>query len=100
MRCAVDRLVGGGQALVRRRVLAELHGGRAQVGRHALQARGSRLEVHPPLRGGRVETTGGSATASRYTQPSRRRVGGLGGRRKACSATAAVVTPRAQPQQS
>ena len=65
MRCAVDRLVGGGQALVRRRVLAELHGGRAQVGRHALQARGSRLEVHPPLRGGRVETTGGSATASR-----------------------------------
>eukprot|EP00964_Phaeocystis_antarctica_P007786 scaffold4187_cov57-Phaeocystis_antarctica.AAC.7 len=27
----------------------ELHWGRAQVGRHALQARGSRLEVHPPL---------------------------------------------------
>ena len=41
---AVDRLVGGGQALVCRRVLAELHGGRAQVDRHALQARGSQFE--------------------------------------------------------
>ena len=42
----MDRLVGGGQVLVQRRVLAELHGERAQVDRL----------VHRPLRGGRVET--------------------------------------------
>ena len=48
----VDRLVGGGQVLVQRRVLAELHGERAQVDRL----------VHRPLRGGRARP-GGRATA-------------------------------------
>ena len=61
----VDRLVGGGQVLVQWRVLAELHGGRAQVDRH----------VHPPLRGGRFETGWQSHSLS---ERSRRRVGDLG----------------------
>eukprot|EP00964_Phaeocystis_antarctica_P128746 scaffold92556_cov63-Phaeocystis_antarctica.AAC.1 len=47
----------GGQVLVRRRVLAELHGGRAQVGRHALRSSSNFVEV--------ASRPGGSATASR-----------------------------------
>ena len=61
----VDRLVGGGQVVVQRQVLARLHGGRAQVDGH----------VHPPLRGGRVESRWQSHNLS---ERSRRRVGDLG----------------------
>ena len=61
----VDRLVGGEQVLVLRRVLDELRGGRTQVDCH----------VHRSLHGGRVESGWQSHSLS---ERSRRRVGDLG----------------------
>ena len=76
----VDRLVGGGQVLVRRRALAELHGGRAPPRSPSASWTSRRDWVAEP------QPLGAQPQAGQRP------------RRMACSAAAAAVTPRAQPQ--
>ena len=92
---AVDRLVGGGQALVRRRVLAELHGGRTQVDRHALPATSTLRFVEDASRPGGSATASRSPAAGGSAASAQGLLGGSGGSDAAGAAAAELAARRA-----